>query len=239
MKNSKPVAKMAAAIVFAGLSAGVAQAQTGLNWNPSATQAQDANPAKRVPEASAVVQAEPAGPQPQPHAPQAPAQQTPVEESQGGFFVGVQAGKGWVYEDVDQSALAINAGYRWQAGPTALVGFEVVGGRLGSTEHDGWHYGQIEYGSVGANARFNFGRTSPVYALVRGGYWLANDNNANMDVDGGYFGAGLGVDFNRNVSMNLTYTNYVYFQDYYWEDDEFYYDISSADTLMLGVEARF
>jgi hypothetical protein len=34
----------------------------------------------------------------------------------------VQGGKGWVYEDVDQTALMVNAGYRWQAGVVTLVG---------------------------------------------------------------------------------------------------------------------
>lgn len=60
-----------------------------------------------------------------------------------------------------------------------------------------------------------------------------------MDVDGAYLGLGLGVDISRNFNLSLVYTNYVYFEDYYWEGDEFYYDINRADTLMLGAEVRF
>lgn len=60
-----------------------------------------------------------------------------------------------------------------------------------------------------------------------------------MDVDGGYFGLGLGVDVNRHFNLSLVYTNHLYFDDYYWEGGDLYYDISSADTLMLGAEVRF
>ncbi len=48
----------------------------------------------------------------------------------------------------------------------------------------------MDYGSIGVNARFNFGRSSPVYALVRAGYWSAEEkSDYGMDVDGGYFGS--------------------------------------------------
>ena len=157
------------------------------------------------------------------------------EEGRGGFFLGVKGGKGWVYDDVDQSAREINAGYRWQAGAVALVGIELARGELGDTRKDGWHYDEVDYGSIGVNARFNFGRNSPVYGLVRAGYWSAEEGGG-MDVDGGYFGVGLGVDVNRHVNLGLTYTNYVYFDSYYSYND---YEISRADTLMLGAEVRF
>ncbi len=84
------------------------------------------------------------------------------EEGRGGFFLGVQGGKGWVYDDVDQTALAVNAGYRWQAGAVTLVGIEVAAGRLDEADSDGWRYNKVEYSSVGVNARFNFGRDNPV-----------------------------------------------------------------------------
>ena len=249
MKKTRPVATVAAVITLAAM-ASVAHAQTKpvQGWQPP--QHEEPDPAKRVPEARQTVDG--AGtPQPyaqpqavQPQAVQSQAydaeQSAPAryEDGRGGFFVGVQGGKGWVYEDVDQSALAVNAGYRWQAGAVSLIGVEVATGRLDSTTDDGWSYEKVEYGSVGVNARFNFGRSSPVYGLVRAGYWSA-DSDAGMEVDGGYFGLGLGADINRHFNLSLVYTNYVYFEDYYWEGDDFYYDINRADTLMFGAEVRF
>lgn len=144
-----------------------------------------------------------------------------------------------MYEDVDQSALAVNAGYRWQAGAVSLIGIELASGRLDGTEDDGVAYGKVEYASIGANARFNFGRANPVYGLVRAGYWAAEDDELGMDVDGAYFGVGLGVDVTRNFNLSLVYTNYVYFNEYYWDDGDFYYDANRADTLMFGAEVRF
>lgn len=241
MKNAHPVAVLAAALAFAGLaSTGAVHAQSGLDSNHSPAQPQEPNPAKRLPAAPAMAPSSTEEAAISAAGTATPYAEEPVADgSQAGFFVGAQVGKGWVYEDVEQSAYAVNAGYRWQVGPVGLVGVEVGGGRLAGTEQDGWSFSRIDYRSVGANARFNFGRTSPVYALVRGGYWAATDRDLDADVDGGYFGVGVGVDFNRHFSMNLTYTSHVYFEDYYWEDDEFYYDINSADTLMLGAEARF
>ena len=240
------VATMAAFIAAAAM-APVTHAQTKpvQSWQPG--QHEELDPAKRVPDAPEPAQADRGQPaaqqapnvvQPQPYAVEQPVR-TRHEEGRGGFFVGVQGGKGWVFEDVDQSALAVNAGYRWQAGAVSLIGIELAGGRLDSTEDDGVGYGKVEYASIGANARFNFGRTSPVYALVRAGYWAAEDDEFGMDVDGGYFGVGLGVDVTRNFNLSLVYTNYVYFNEYYWDDGDFYYDANRADTLMFGAEVRF
>lgn len=262
MKKSRPAAVMAAVVTCAVLvSAGAhAQSQPTQSWRLG--QHKEPDPAKRLPEASrqapivegtqpAVYSQAPAAEATQPAAypqsaaaaPQAyavdQAVQVDDETGRGGFFVGVQGGKGQVYDDIDQSALSVNAGFRWQAGPVALIGIEVAGGRLDSTDEDGLRYGKIEYGSIGANARFNFGRTSPMYGLVRAGYWKADDSDSGMDVDGAYFGLGLGADINRHFNVSLVYTNYVYFEDYYWEGDDFYYDINRADTLMLGAEFRF
>lgn len=252
MKNTRSVAAMAIVMAGAALASAGAYAQSKpiQSWQPA--QHQEPDPAKRVPQASQSApvdtQAQPLqqvdAAQPQRYAAERPytaqsAAPAREEEDRGGFFAGVQGGKGWVYEDVDQSALSVNAGYRWQAGPVSLVGVEVAGGRLDSTTDDGWRYGKVEFGSVGANARFNFGRTSPVYALVRAGYWAADDSESGMDVDGAYVGLGLGYDVSRHFNLSLVYTNYVYFEDYYWEGDDFYYDINRADTLMLGAEARF
>lgn len=161
------------------------------------------------------------------------------EEDRGGAFVGVQLGKGWVEKDADQSARQINAGYRWQAGPIALLGVEVASGELNDATHDGWRFDPVDFASIGFNGRFNFGRTSPVYGLVRAGYWAAdtsvNDGDQRADVDGGYFGLGLGSDIGRHLSLSLVFTSYVYFNNLDWDP----YNISRADTLMFGAEFRF
>jgi hypothetical protein len=160
------------------------------------------------------------------------------ESGRGGFFLGAKGGRGWVYDDVDQSARELNAGYRWQAGSVTLVGIELARGELGAKSEDSVFVSDVDYGSIGVNARFNFGRNSPVYALVRAGYWAAEQKGDDAtDVDGGYFGLGLGVDINRHVNLGLTYTNHVYFDSYYW--DAGYYEVNRADTLMLGAEVRF
>ncbi|WP_052103712.1 MULTISPECIES: hypothetical protein [Lysobacter] len=118
------------------------------------------------------------------------------------------------------------------------MGIEVAGGRLDDTEYRGVPVSKVDFASIGVNARFNFGRDNPVYGLVRAGYWSA-EADYGMDVDGGYVGVGLGVDFSRHFNMSLIYTNHVYFNDYYWEGNDFYYDANRADTLMLGAEVRF
>jgi hypothetical protein len=240
MKKTRLIAAMAVVISCAAL-ASVAHAQTkplGV-WQPP--QREEKDPAKRLPTMQPAPTTQDA-PQTmvQPQSTDAVAEQyaaapAPVsyEDERGGFFLGVQGGKGWVYEDVDQSALAVNAGYRWQAGPVTLVGIEFAAGKLDEADHDGLPYGAVDYTSVGANARFNFGRTSPVYGLVRGGYWAAEDNEFGVSADGGYFGLGIGVDINRHFNMSVVYTNHVYF------NDDYYGDVNSAETLMLGAEVRF
>jgi hypothetical protein len=242
MNKTRSAAAMAVVVAGAVMASTGAHAQSKpiQGWQPG--QHEQPDPAKRVPQVAQPAVAGESVPQPamQPQSYTAQPQPAPMrhEEDRGGFFLGVQGGKGWVYEDVDQSALAVNAGYRWQAGAVSLIGIEVASVRLDSTTDDGWRYGKVEYRSIGANARFNFGRNSPVYALVHGGYWAADDSDAGMDVDGGYFGLGLGVDVTRHFNLSLVYTNYVYFND--WEGDGLQYDdITRADTLMLGAEVRF
>lgn len=240
MKKSKLAAGMAVVISGAVL-ASTAHAQTKPveAWQP---QSQEMDPAKRVPASQPATADEPqeqgrsdVGVRPQAYASQQPS--AGYEQGRGGFFLGVKGGKGWVYDDVDQSALEVNAGYRWQAGAVTLIGIEVAGGKLDSTTEDGWRFSEVDYASIGVNARFNFGAGNPVYGLVRAGYWSAEEDNYGMDVDGGYFGVGLGVDINRHLNLSLTYTNHVYFDDYY--SDFSYEDINRADTVMFGVEARF
>lgn len=246
MSMNRLAAGLAAVMVGAVLASAGAHAQTKpvQGWTPP--QGQELDPAKRLPaNAGQVVQPQASQQGQQPYAPQqaqpyaahqAYAESAPTASGQGrgGFFVGVQGGKGWVDEDVDQSARAVSAGYRWQAGPVALVGIEVARGQLSDTTEDGWRYSEVDYASIGVNARFNFGASNPLYGLVRAGYMTAEDE-FDDSVDGGYFGIGLGVDFNRHFNMSLVYTNYVYFDDYYRYGDDF----SRADMLLLGVEARF
>ncbi|MBO9715569.1 MAG: hypothetical protein J7507_01875 [Pseudoxanthomonas sp.] len=161
-------------------------------------------------------------------------------EPQGGFFVGAQAGKGWIYEDVDQNVVAINGGYRWQAGDVSLIGIELASGRLAETDDGGWNYAQVDYGSIGANARFNFGEGNPWFAIARLGYWVADgDGDEDGDVDGGYASFGIGVDVNRNFNVNLMYTNHAYATTYYYSSGYEETEINRADMVTLGVEARF
>ena len=169
----------------------------------------------------------------------------PVREARqnGGFFVGVQAGQGWIYDDVEQDAVAVNAGYRWQAGPWAQVGVELSGGRLDEATDGGWRFPKATYKAVGANARMNFG-DSPWFATVRGGYFDAEQKipgGGDFSTDGGYAGVAVGVDINRHLNVSLGYTAFVYADDYYYDDCDYYDDcrFNRADTVMLGIEARF
>ncbi|WP_225217913.1 outer membrane protein [Luteimonas colneyensis] len=253
MKYSRQAAATAAFIVAAMAASASASAQTRPveAWQPPARQEPD--PAKRIPApvetapTATAAQAAPAAataaqvaPAVHVDAPPAAVQDAgyAYEEGRGGFFLGAKGGRGWVYDDIDQSARELNAGYRWQAGSVTLVGIELARGELGAASEGGFEVAEVDYGSIGVNARFNFGRSSPVYALVRAGYWSAEEKgDYGMDVDGGYFGLGLGVDINRHVNLGLTYTNYVYFDSYYWGDG--YYEVNRADTLMFGAEVRF
>ena len=257
MKNTTPAAAVAAVIAGVVLASATAHAQTTpiQVWQPP--QRVEMDPAKRVPttppapttqvSSQPMAQPQPVGapaqPQPQPLGasaqPYPTAAPAPVrdEEGRGGFFLGVQGGKGWVYEDVDQSARAVNAGYRGQAGAATLVGIELAAGRLDDAQREGRRADEVDYESIGVNARFNFGRGNPVYGLVRAGYWAADDNGTGDSADGGYFGVGLGVDFNRHFNMSVVYTNHVYFDGDSWSGE--LDDVNRADTLMLGAEVRF
>lgn len=164
----------------------------------------------------------------------------PAPEPKGGFFVGGQVGKGWIYEDVDQDVVAINGGYRWQAGDVSLIGIELASGRLARTEDDVWIYGKVSYGSVGANARFNFGEGNPWFAIARLGYWAADgDGDDDSDVDGGYASFGIGFDVNRHFNVNLMYTNHAYATTYYYGGYYEETEINRADMVTFGVEGRF
>ena len=161
-----------------------------------------------------------------------------ARQNGGGFFIGAQAGQGWIYEDVDQDVLSFNGGYRWQAGSIALLGIELAAGRFDSTRYQNVPVPKAEFQSIGFTGRFNFGVNNPVYGLVRAGYWTAEAKAGEYsdEADGGYAGIGLGVDIGRHFNVNLVYSNYVYATEYYWEDE---FTLSRADMVTFGVEARF
>lgn len=185
-----------------------------------------------------------ATPQAQPYAAPAAARTPPARgRDDGGFFLGAHGGRGWIYEDIEQRAAAVSAGYRWQTGPWAQVGVEISGGRLDSTREDGYLIPEATYGAIGANARFNFGN-SRWFVVVRGGYFSADQDNpygGDFSTDGGYAGLGIGVDINRHFNISLGYTAFVYADDYYYDDCDDFGDcrFNRADTVMLGIEARF
>jgi hypothetical protein len=168
------------------------------------------------------------------------AQRQRVEHNRSAAFIGVQAGSGWIYEDVDQRATAVNAGFRWRAGPIAQVGIEASEGRLASTRHNASFFPSARYTSLGATARFNFGRGNPWYGLVRSGMFTARTRDElgdRVNIDGGYASFGVGVDINRHFNINLLYTGFVYLDDY--DGVLGYEDVNRADQLTLGLEARF
>jgi hypothetical protein len=172
----------------------------------------------------------------------APAKVRPrkLERVQSGAFVGVQGGKGWVYEDIDQNMIGFNAGYRWRAGAVTLVGIEVAGGQLDRiSDHDGFYAPAAQFGSVGGTARFNFG-DSPMFATARLGYWSGKSKDDTYDdrVYGAYVGVGLGVDLGRHASVRLGYTGFIYANSYDDYDDQ-YLEVNRADMVDLGFEVRF
>ena len=125
------------------------------------------------------------------------------------------------------------------------VGVELSGGRLDETTDGGWRYPKATYKAVGANARMNFGE-SPWFMMVRGGYFDAEQDipgGGDFSTDGGYAGLAVGVDLNRHFNITLGYTGFVYADEYYDSDcdDDYTYDcdFNRADTVTLGVEARF
>ena len=112
-----------------------------------------------------------------------------------------------------------------------------------------------DYRHVGANARFVIGEDSPWFAIARAGYMAYSVDaelyfEARMDgalIDsysesirenggGAYFGAGLGVEITRNVSISAMYNGYAHSN---LDDGEGIFEIGTASTTTLGVEVRF
>jgi len=161
------------------------------------------------------------------------------EQPQSGFFVGVQGGAGWVYEDADQRAVSASAGYRWQIQDFAQVGIELGAGKLRETHDKDFLVPEVRFTNIGANARFSFGRNSAWFGTVRAGYWRAKSDDywGKVSTDGLYGGVGVGVDVSRHFNLQLMYTGYLYSADYNYNDEE--YEVNGADTLTLGAEVRF
>ena len=161
------------------------------------------------------------------------------EQPQHGFFVGVQGGAGWVYEDADQCAVSASAGYRWQIEDFAQVGIELGAGKLRETHEKDFLVPEVRFTNIGANARFSFGRNSAWFGTVRAGYWRAKSDDywGKVSTDGLYGGVGVGVDVSRHFNLQLMYTGYLYSADYNYNDEE--YEVNGADTLTLGAEVRF
>lgn len=238
---------IAALVPLLLLTAGAADAQSiSKGW--AAYRAQQTAPAAATPaqppvagEATAqVTPASPIAPAPATApAPQWGGPSSKREQPQSGFFVGVQGGAGWVYEDADQRAVSASAGYRWQIEDFAQVGIELGAGKLRETREKDFLVPEVRFTNIGANARFSFGRNSAWFGTVRAGYWRAKSDDywGKVSTDGLYGGVGVGVDVSRHFNLQLMYTGYLYSAEYNRDDEE--YEVNGADTLTLGAEVRF
>jgi len=178
--------------------------------------------------------------------PPGPALRHRRDQNRSAGFVNAQGGRAWLVENVEQSNWNLNAGYRWRAGPFTQVGIEGGGGQVGSARWQRrgiiWETPKVEYWTLGASARFNFGWRNPWFGLVRTGAWVGEarySNGYEDTVSGTYLGLGIGVDLNRHVNISLLYNGFFYLNDY---DGDYVYtidDINRADTVTLGLEARF
>lgn len=190
----------------------------------------------------------------------------PCAQAQGGFFVGVQAGRATLsdtgFRDDTSNTQSIGAGYRWQAGASpVLIGVEGGYGRLGEIGETFAISGvserrefEADYGYIGANARFQFGADSRWFALARAGYMaydqefryrfeatgLREEGRFSDDGGGAYFGLGVGVDVTRNFNVNAMVNGYAY-SSIYRDGNRYRFDddVSTARTLTLGAELRF
>ena len=137
------------------------------------------------------------------------AQTAPPEPMRlGGFFVGADAGSSSRLRGANQQYAAVDMGYRWALGSATLLGFEVAAGK-----------DKERFGSVGLNARFNFGSGNPVFGRVRAGFWGNGGSGGPF-----LFGAiGGGVDVGRHVSLVAAFSTYQH----------------RGETLTAGLEMRF
>lgn len=230
------------------LTADVAEQAPAYAATPVAQPAQDASSSPAPATSATTTQVAVAPPPPA----QTPRRKREEPRAASGAFIGAQAGKGWVYEDIDQNLYSVNAGYRWRAGPVTQIGIEAAVGKLDRvSDHDGYYAPDVDFYSLGGTARFNFGRNNPWFALARLGYWSGKTEFETFHsydfygnpyyemsrerVYGAYAGFGIGVDLGRHTSLSLNYTGYVYSNSYTYDD----YEVNYADTVNLGVEVRF
>ncbi|WP_184620921.1 hypothetical protein [Xanthomonas sp. 3058] len=163
--------------------------------------------------------------------------QTEASRIDSGAFIGVQGGRGEVFDGYKQDMLGFNAGYRWRAGSVTLIGLEASAGRLDRTGNaDDVFVPAVRFAGLGGTARFNFG-DSPLFAVVRVGSWYADVKDMSEEIYGGYAGLGLGVDLGRYASLSVMYTNYIYAKDYYDYSEDI--TINRAEVLNIGAEVRF
>jgi len=190
----------------------------------------------------------------------------PCAQAQGGFFVGVQAGRATLsdtgFRDDTSNTHSIGAGYRWQAGASpVLIGVEGGYGRLGEIGETFAISGvserrefEADYGYIGANARFQFGADSRWFALARAGYMaydqefryrfeapgMREEGRFSDDGGGAYFGLGVGMDVTRNFNVNAMVNGYAY-SSIYRDGNRYRFDddVSTARTVTLGAELRF
>jgi len=166
----------------------------------------------------------------------------------GGWFVNGNVGQTSLdkgpYDDHD-TGYGVNGGYRWALSPTVALGAEVGYNDLGNFRPqnvfsnqsvvDG--KSQLHGWTAGVNGHFNI--TPNWYVSARTGLYswtghgLSNDSNPireGLDDTSWYGGAGLGYDFNSDVSVGLNY-------DYYDAKKD---NVNlSTDMVSVSAEYRF
>jgi len=116
---------------------------------------------------------------------------------------------------------------------------------------------ETRYNHVGANARFTFGPEGRLFGIARAGYmdyrvdysehtstdviypWPSGDSYRSLRIEdkGAYFGAGVGIDVTRYLSVNAMVNAYAFDGA-----DVPYFgniEVGTATTATLGVELHF
>jgi len=181
-------------------------------------------------------------------APAAFAQTAPPHHD--GWFVNGQVGSAHMDHneyDGHDTGYQLTGGYRWELGPSALLGVEAGYNDLGNIDankafHSGKVYdtsrSQLRGWMVGANGHFNI--TPNWYVGARAGLYswkghgVAHNETpvfkTSLDKTDWYTGVGFGYDFANNFSLGLNY-------DYYHAKKD-HVDLST-DMISVGGEYRF
>jgi OOP family OmpA-OmpF porin len=167
----------------------------------------------------------------------------------GGWFVNGNVGRTSIDKgpyDGHDTGYSVNGGYRWALNPSVALGAEVGYNDLGNIHaknifnskpviEDG--KSQLHGWTAGVNGHFNMSPNWYVSARtgIYGwkGHGLSNDENPirkGLDDTSWYAGAGVGYDFNQNVSLGLNY-------DYY--DAKKHSTDLSTDMVSVSAEYRF